>query len=290
MRYHGSKWRLAPWIIGHFPSHGRYVEPFGGGASVLMRKKPSAQEVYNDMDGEIVNVFRVLRDESQAERLAGLLALTPHSRAEFELSLEFISPQNNSIESARRTLTRAYMGFGPSATSKHCTGFRTRHDVGGGNLAASWAEYPDIIPAFTRRLLRVTIECKDALQCIAQYDDPETLFYVDPPYLPETRTAHGAQYRYEMTPEQHVELAELLHSVRGMVLLSGYEHPLYRDLYAGWRVDMCASRSEKATPRTEVLWISPQVRRNSQMSLLLSSRGEIKNESINGRKRHSGRA
>jgi DNA adenine methylase len=268
MRYHGSKWKLAPWIIGHCPQHGSYVEPFGGGASVLLRKEPSAQEVYNDLDGEIVNVFRVLRDERQAAELARVLALTPHSRTEFELSRDLMAVCP--VEKARRTLTRAYMGFGPAATSKSCTGFRSRHDVGGGNLAKSWSEYPEEIPAFVRRLRHVTLENIDALHCINKYDDPGTLFYADPPYLPETRTAHSPAYRHEMTREQHVVLAEALHTVRGMVLLSGYDSPLYRELYADWSVVSISARAELAAARTEFLWISPRARKlSAQFSLLM---------------------
>jgi DNA adenine methylase len=268
MRYHGGKWRLAPWIIRHFPAHGRYVEPFGGSASVLLRKDSSAQEVYNDLDGEIVNVFRVLRKPNQAARLAHLRGLTQHSRAEFELGWEPISPQDDPVEAARRTMTRAYMGYGNSATGKYKTGFRSRHDVGGGNLAASWAEYPEQISAFTRRLRSVTLECMDAAECIAKYDDAGTLFYVDPTYLPETRTAHAGGYRHEMTPEQHRQLADVLLRVRGMVVLSGYDSPMYRELYAGWRVTTCAARGEKAASRTEFLWISPRASRCSSQGLL----------------------
>jgi len=269
MRYHGSKWRLAPWIIGHFPPHGRYVEPFSGAASVLMRKLPSAQEVYNDLDGEIVNVFRVLREPNQAEQLLRLIGFTPHSRAEYDLGCEYICPQVDPVEAARRTLTRAYMGYANATTGKYKTGFRSRHDVGGGNLAASWAGYPEQIPVFTQRLRNVTLESMDAIACIKKYDDKGTLFYADPPYLPETRTAHDTKgYRHEMTLEDHRQLAEVLHSVRGMVILSGYDSPLYRELYADWRVATCATWGEGAVSRTECLWISPRALRQSSQYLL----------------------
>lgn len=260
LRYHGGKWRLAPWIIGHFPRHAMYVEPFGGGASVLLRKKPALQEVYNDLDDEIVNLFRVLRTPPLAEELMRLLELTPHARAEYDLSCGAAS--SCPVETARRTLVRAYMGYGSNAvTGQYKSGFRNKLSMGEKGLALNWSAYPEAIPAFIRRIRLVTIECMDALECIPRYDARKTLFYVDPPYLPETRTAHGESYRHEMTPEQHARLAGVLHEARGMVILSGYDSPLYRELYADWRTVTRRTTGEKAAARTEVLWISPNAAR-----------------------------
>lgn len=257
MRYHGGKWRLAPWIIGHFPEHAMYVEPFGGGASVLLRKTPALQEIYNDLDSEIVNVFRVLRDEAMAVRLIRQLELTPHAREEYELSWK--PPADCPVETARRTLVRAYMGYGGNAvTAQYKTGFRNRRSIGDTGLAGNWSKYPASIAVFVERLRQVTVECLPALELIPKYDGPGALFYVDPPYLPETRTPHGQGYRHEMTPEQHMDLARTLQGVQGMVVLSGYDSPLYRELYAGWRMVTRAARGEKAAARTECLWISPK--------------------------------
>jgi len=123
LRYHGGKWRLAPWVIEHFPYHKVYVEPFGGAASVLMQKERAYAEVYNDLDGEIVNVFRVLRKPEQAERLAYLLAFTPYAREEFVLSYE---PSDEPIEQARRTIVRSYMGYSSDAATRTVkTGFKS---------------------------------------------------------------------------------------------------------------------------------------------------------------------
>jgi DNA adenine methylase len=265
LRYHGGKWRIAPWIINHFPPHGRYVEPFGGGASVLLRKQSALMEVYNDLDDEIVNVFRVLRDLSLGEELRQMLFLTPFARSEYALSRK---PADNPVEMARRTIVRSFMGHGGNAvTARYNNGFRGRREGYGPNR--DFANYSDCVPAFVNRMRRVVIECMPALDLIPIYDTPCTLFYVDPPYLPETRTASGACYRHEMTLEQHRQLAEVLRSVHGMVILSGYDSPLYRELYADWEVDMCSTRGEKASPRTEVLWISPKTRqRTLQRSLL----------------------
>jgi DNA adenine methylase len=121
LRYHGGKFRKAPWIIGHFKPHRVYVEPYGGGASVLMRKPRADFEVYNDLDGDVVNVFRVLRDRRRSRALEQLLRLTPWARAEFELSYE---ASDDPVERARRTIVRCFMGHGTTSRRKNRTGFR----------------------------------------------------------------------------------------------------------------------------------------------------------------------
>ncbi|HEU6454125.1 MAG TPA: DNA adenine methylase, partial [Roseateles sp.] len=181
LRYHGGKFRLAPWIISFFPQHQVYVEPFGGAASVLLQKPPAKAEVYNDIADEIVNVFRVLRDPALAARLARLVELTPFARAEFDLSYQ---PSEDPVEQARRTIIRSFMGHGSGAVyTKHATGFRTgvrgsRNQSAAGDLL-SW---PEAVPMFVERLRGVSIESRDALYLMARTDGPGTLFYVDPPY------------------------------------------------------------------------------------------------------------
>src|SRR4051812_1578874 len=115
LRYHGGKWRIAPWIIEHFPPHLMYVEPFAGAASVLLRKPRVDFEVYNDLDTDVVNVFRVLRDPAAASQLAEQLSLTPWSRREFEVSYEI---SDDPVERARRTLIRSFMGHGTTWRQK----------------------------------------------------------------------------------------------------------------------------------------------------------------------------
>ncbi len=257
MRYHGGKFRLALWIISHFPPHRLYVEPFGGAASVLLRKSLSPQEVYNDLDGEIVNVFRVLRDPILAAELSRLLFLTPHSRAEF---LDSYAPAGDPVEQARRTLVRAEMGHGSASATRDCVqGFRFSRN-GRHRLAQNWSNYPAHVQLFVKRLRLVTLEQRPALDILQQYDSPNTLFYVDPPYLPETREASSSKrgYRFEMTPEEHRELAMRLQGVQGMVILSGYDNALYREVLTGWAVSTHHAIADKGKPRTECLWISPK--------------------------------
>lgn len=258
LRYHGGKWKLAPWIIGHFPPHRVYVEPFGGAASVLLRKPRSYAEVYNDLDGEIVSLFRVLRNPSQARELIRLLKLTPFARDEFELSYVIA---DDPIEQARRTIARAFMGFGSAAATGHKTGFRANSNRSGTTPAHDWANYPFKLMDIVERLQGVVIENRDAIEVIRQHDGPKTLHYVDPPYPEVTRSQKSRRsplYRYEMTDDQHRELAEVLRSVEGMVVISGYPCELYDgELYPDWRRVTCDALADGARERTEVLWISP---------------------------------
>lgn len=261
LRYHGGKWELGPWILSVFPPHRVYVEPFGGGGSVLLRKSRSYAEVYNDLDGEVVNLFQVTRDHGPALRRA--LELTPYARSEFDLSYE---PTDDPVERARRIVVRSYMGFGgnlgrPTASGKpQRTGFRmTSHDSGK-NCAKTWADYPTAMAAITERLRGVVIENRDAVSVMIRNDTPETLHYVDPPYVHSTRggCAKGSAsgYRHEMTDADHAKLAEVLGELEGAVILSGYPSELYDQLYAGWHRIEKSAQADGARARTEVLWLN----------------------------------
>lgn len=257
LRYHGGKWLLAPWLIENFPPHRVYVEPFGGGGSVLLRKDRSYAEVYNDLDGEIVNLFRVVRD--RGDELIPMLELTPFARADF---MESYQPSGDPLEQARRTLARSFMGFGSTAASGAKTGFRSNSNRSGTTPARDWRNFPEALRGVVDRLRGVVIEQKDYSELIAQHDGSETLFYADPPYVLDTRAVANRYskgcYRYEMTDDQHRELAESLRSVRGMVLLSGYACPLYdEELYPDWRRVERPALADGARPRTEILWINP---------------------------------
>ncbi|MFC0227435.1 DNA adenine methylase [Serratia aquatilis] len=262
IRYHGGKFRLAKWITGFFPPHRCYVEPYGGAASVLLRKPRSHAEVYNDLDGEIVNLFRVLRDPLDNHRLRTLCALTPYSRDEFNLAYE---PTENRIEKARRLVVRATMGFGSAAaTADNKTGFRSDTKREYSTAQQIWASYPDNLAAIGERLISVLIENRPALQVINDHDSEKTLHYIDPPYLPQTRhrwRRTGYAYRFEMTEQEHIELLEPVGKVKGMVIISGYDSELYNDILTGWRKETKIAQVSAGTggtsKRTECLWISP---------------------------------
>ncbi len=261
LRYHGGKWKLADWIIAQFPPHRIYVEPFGGAASVLLRKPRCYAEVYNDLDGEIVNLFRQARDAGP--ELLRLLELTPYSRQDFHQSFELT---DDLLERARRTIVRSQMGFGGNLTrpnrdqTPQRTGFRRYSGAGRRSTpAGDWRNYPDAFPDIIERLRGVTIENRDALAVMLEHDSMETLHYVDPPYVHSTRApdAGGSYrgYRHEMTDEQHRQLAQHLHSLKGAVIVSGYESGLYAELYSGWirlEREACADGARK---RTELLWL-----------------------------------
>lgn len=262
VRWHGGKYRLAPWVISHFPPHRVYVEPFGGGGSVLMQKPRSTAEIYNDLDDEVVDLFRVLRDPEQAARLHELLLLTPFSRTEFFAAYETV---RDPIERARRLLVRSFMGFGSDGHNAAVrTGFRANSNRSHTTPAHDWANYPDVVPALTRRLRTVVIECRPALQVMASHDAPDVLHYLDPPYLPETRSKKSRRgklayhaYKHEMTVADHRQLLAGVKRLKGMVVISGYAADLYEKSLKDWHRHEIAALADGARKRTEVVWLNP---------------------------------
>ena len=259
MRYHGGKFRIADWIQSFFPPHDCYVEPFGGAAGVLLQKPRSYAEVYNDLDGDVVSFFRVLRDPEQRERLITACMMTPYSRADFEQSSE---STDDPIERARRTAIRAQMGLGSAGATKGATGFRIDTKREYGTAQALWALYPDAIANAGKRLSGVLIENRPAIEVISQHDGPHTLFFCDPPYVHMTRQMQRGKtgyYRHEMEDSDHVELIECLQSLSGMVVLSGYDNPLYSEMLVDWEqhskhVRISAGRG--GSTREDSVWLN----------------------------------
>jgi DNA adenine methylase len=258
LRYPGGKYKLAKWINSHFPQHGVYVEPYGGAGSVLMAKPRAQGEVFNDLDGDVVNVFRVLREPKQAKKLERLLRLTPFAYEEYKRAYE---PCKDKIERAMRTIFRSFATIGSDGVSRRNSGFRGLKNNGTSVTAAQeWARYPEAIEAFVGRMRFVLIEQRPALQVIKLYDRMETLFYVDPPYVMSTRSRSSVLYTNEMSEEEHVELAKALHQAKGMVVLSGYPSALYDELYAGWMKVMKSTTAQNGKRRVECLWLSPNIK------------------------------
>lgn len=261
LRWHGGKWLLAPWIIENLPPHRVYVEPFGGAASVLLRKPRAYAEVYNDLDCDVVNLFRVLRDAESGARLAELVRLTPFARDE---QVEAYDPTDDAVEQARKLIVRSFMGFGSNGTHR-ATGFRANSNRSGTTPARDWFNYPEALAAVVERLRGVTIENRDACEVMAAHDTDEALHYVDPPYLPDTRDA-GGDYAHELTTDDHEKLLAFLRGLKGAVVLSGYPHSLYDAELPGWTRIERAALADGARARTEVLWINPQGERRLHRS------------------------
>jgi DNA adenine methylase len=252
LRYYGAKFRIAPWILSHFPPHRAYVEPFAGAGSVFFQKPRSPCEVLNERDANIVGIYRILRDPADAQELRRRLELTPYARDELEASYE--APADE-IDAAYRLIVRSFLGHGSDGVTRgHRTGFRGKPSAERQTAAHEWAGWPACIPFFLERLQGVMIENCDALKLIPRFDAPDVLTYCDPPYVLSTRQGHG--YRFEMTDAHHVALAAILKSCAGMVLLSGYPSPLYQELYHGWRSVTTRARADQNRQRTEVLWMN----------------------------------
>ncbi len=259
--YFGGKITIAPTIAGLLPPHSHYVEPFCGSLAVLLARPPSQHETVNDLDRDVVNFWRALRE--RPEDLARVCALTPHSRAEWEACADFDGAPDD-LERARRVWVRLTQG-----RSARLRRMGWRHYVDPAGCSVGMPGYLDgyvdrMAPA-VERLKNVTLECRPAAQVIAKYGArSEVLLYVDPPYLGSTR-ANDRSYRHElMSDDEHRELAGLLHACRAAVVLSGYPSDLYdRELYAGWdRHTIAATTGQggKWENRTEVLWSNRPLR------------------------------
>jgi len=271
LRYHGSKFRLAPWLLGFLPVHRTYIEAFGGAAGLLLRKPPSDLEVYNDLDEEIVGFFRVLRDPVQRAALTAAISLTPYARREFETAFDAtLDP----VERARRVVIRAHMGFGSAGATKGRTGWRTY--CGTKRPHEEWRGIPDALAAAGERLKSVVIECRDGVDLMQAHDGDDVLHFVDPPYLPETRAAGAATrcYRFELDMEGHRRLLEALLQLRGSVVLCGYITPAYAALEgAGWcreEREVRASGQRGSVARTEAVWLNPKAVRGAKQLRLIA--------------------
>lgn len=255
--YFGGKTRIAEKIADLLPEHEHYVEPFAGSLAVLFAKPPSAMETVNDLDGDLVNFWRVLRD--RPDDLQRACTLTPHARAEL---LEAYVPAADELERARRLWV--LLTQGRSGQHHHLTGWRYYQDPRG-----SQSSMPDYLEAYCGRLapaaarLRgVSLENLPAIEMIRRYGQhPACLIYADPPYLDSVRSSggRGDSYRHEMrTEDDHRELAAALLEARAAVVLSGYDSPLYTKLYDGWpRTEISGYTGNGRTggaKRTEVLW------------------------------------
>lgn len=252
LRYMGSKATLAQRIINLMPAHLIFGEVYGGGMSVMLRKPRAAREVYNDLNGDVCNFFRVLRDDTR--RFVRLVRWTPFSRAELKRAWQYAG--DDPLQRALKTYIIAWQSWG--ASQRDQSGWRFQVN----SRRAAIRDWNNVKPLWetAERLKGIQIENDDALMMLKRYDTPKTLFYVDPPYLHSTRMKDALRkgYKHEMTDDQHVELATVLHSLNGMVMLSGHPSLLYDQLYAGWRCFQFEHYTiNRARKTIEALWLSP---------------------------------
>lgn len=259
-RYYGGKWRMAPWIVSHYPEHREYCEGFAGAASPLFNKARSYSECINDLNGDVINLYRVLQNDSKSARLSKLLMLTPYSRDEYDLAHEF---SDDPVERARRLLIRSLMGYNATSvcTNNSKSGFRNDINRRFTVPAHDWATYPADLQFFIERLRGVTVENIDAFALIERMKkSSDTLLYLDPPYPMDLRGATNKwQYAHELSNEDHERLVALIQEIKGMVVLSGYSTAIYAPLEAaGWRKVEKQFQINYSGLRTECLWLNPQ--------------------------------
>jgi DNA adenine methylase len=256
IKSHGGKHYLARRIISRLPSHQVYVEPYAGGLAVMLNKLPAPVEIASDLHPGLIGFYRVLRDRTE-ELMARLISLE-YSAQTFAWSL-VSDAEDDPLESAVRFLIRNRFsrgGLGKDfAWSDRLRGGQP------GDLNA-WETFKAELPRIAHRLAHVDVRCQDAVDVIVEHDALDTVHYLDPPYVPETRTARRI-YQHEMCEADHVRLLDTIVRCRGMVVISGYPHPLYNESLAGWeRVEFDmpnhAGQGRSKQRRTEVLWVNPQ--------------------------------
>jgi DNA adenine methylase len=256
--WYGGKYSHLEWLLPQLPEAHHYCEPFGGSAAVLLNRTPAAVETYNDLDGEVVNFFRVLRDKK--ELLIEGIGLTPFSREEFCIACERPKKPISNLERARRFFVRARQvrtGLAQTASLGRWANCKNTSRSGMSGVVSRWLGSVDQLPEIAERLLRVQIENRPALEIIELYDSKETFFYCDPPYPHESRGDDKA-YGFEMSDAEHVAFADGLRRIAGRAAVSGYRCPLYDRLFVKWRridapVKHCHSVKQQ---RQECLWVN----------------------------------
>lgn len=254
IKYPGSKWGIAPWIIENFPPHHSYLEPFFGSGAVLFTKQRSRIETVNDLDSEVVNFFEWVKTDP--EKLGAAIYWTPYAREVYEKAWAAQRTETDSFNRAVNFCARMMMGHGFRTTGEK-VGWK--NDVQGREAAYAatyWCKMPQVIIEAAERLRGVQIENRPALDLVQRFNYPNVLIYADPPYLLSTR--HGKQYRCEMDDAEHAELLEALKAHRGPVLISGYDSDLYNKALEGWTRKEISVLAQTATKRREVLWMNTE--------------------------------
>lgn len=257
--WYGGKFSHLNWLLPLLPNTTHFCEPFGGAGSVLINREPSPVETYNDLDEEVTNFFKVLRNNR--EELLSIIGLTPFSRQEFEYAINNSNGKGKKlpdIERARLFYIRARQvrtGLAQTASKGRWANCLKTSRAGMAGAVSRWLGGVESLEYIATRFLRVQIENDDAISVIKRYDSDETLFYCDPPYPHESRGDKNA-YLFEMSNEEHIRLANLLNSVKGKVAVSGYDCKIMNELYDNWNKVVAPTKKALSvkSDRTEVLW------------------------------------
>ncbi len=249
LKYPGGKWKTAEWIISHFPYHKVYCEPFFGSGAVFFKKAPSYIETINDINGDIVNLFKVCRD--YPNELSKKILLTPFSREEFKSCYSMVE---DPIERARRTIVRYHQSFGTSNSCRNS--WRNVQTYGGPRCATMWNDLPEVVFEVCYRLKEAQIENIDALTLIERYNHKDTLIYCDPPYLQSLRKKN--MYAFEMSDDAHKKLLHILKESKSKIILSGYDNELYNSELKEWFTDIKETTAQMGLHRTEKIWMNFQ--------------------------------
>lgn len=252
LNYPGSKRRIASWIIQRMPAHHSYLEPYFGCGAVLFAKRSAPIETVNDLDGEVVNFFRVIRDPESRERLLEWLDYTPYAREVYEDAFQR-GPQDD-VERAGYFAVKSMQGWG-FRMNGNCG---WKKDVNGRECAYAvryWNDLPGSIAWMAARLKQVQIENRPALDLIQNFNHGNVLMYLDPPYVFSTRSGMK-QYRFEMTDKDHVDLMETVVGSRAKIMISGYDCELYDFYLADWNKVQIAARAQNNKSRVETLWMN----------------------------------
>lgn len=248
LKYPGAKWRISDWIIEHLPPHKVYCEPFFGSGAVFFKKEPSYIETINDVDGNIVNLFKVCRE--QPEALAKAIEFSPFSREEYTDCYDMTA--GDRIERARRTLVRYHQSFGTTNSSKRS--WRNVQTYGGPRCATMWNHLPNVIMECCERLKNAQIENIDGVELVKRYNHSDTLIYCDPPYLQSLRKKN--MYAHEFSDERHLELLDALRHSKSKIILSGYDNDLYNAALSDWRTDTKQTTAQMGLRRVEKIWMN----------------------------------
>ena len=250
MKYPGSKWSIAKWIIGFFPEHHSYLEPFFGFGAVLFNKPRSHIETVNDLDGNVVNLFEWIKRDP--ERLAREIYFTPYARKVYEDA--FAAVPEDSFQRAVNFYIRLNMGHG-FRTNGEKVGWK--NDIQGRErayAAQDWSHLPEKIMQAAERLRGVQIENRPAVELIQWFNYKNVLIYADPPYVLSAR--HGKQYRHEMDDQAQNDLLDVLLAHKGPVVLSGYDSELYNSRLKGWYRRETTCYSQVCSKKREILWMN----------------------------------